>query len=281
MKASDFTIRDPFILPWEGTYYLYASDYVHNFMVYTSTDLENWTKPVKVTHLPSDFWGTKDFWAPEVHFFNGSFYLFASMYSDTRNRGTHIFRSDSPMGPFLPVSDSPATPEQWMCLDGTLHVEDGQPYMVFCHEWLQVENGTVCYVPMSNDLTHAIGEPKVMFAAADYDFVRRCPAVGSFPGGGFVTDGPYLHRCKTGELLMIWSSFGEKGYLQSVLRSDNGTLSGRWIAQNLLFETDGGHGMLFTDFQGQLRLALHHPNSGPERLTLFFVREQKGSLSIV
>ena len=36
---------------------------------------------------------------------------------------------------------------------------------------------------------------------------------------------------------MIWSSFGEKGYLQSVLRSHNGRLDGNWIAQNLLFET--------------------------------------------
>lgn len=280
MKAYDFKIRDPFILPWEGTYYLYASDYSHDFIVYTSSDLENWTAPVKVTALPKNFWATKDFWAPEVHVYQGSFYLFATMYSEKRNRGTQIFRSDSPLGPFVPISEGPATPEDWMCLDGTLFVEDGTPYMVFCHEWLQIHNGTMCYMPMSSDLSHAIEEPKVMFSAADYPFVRRCPAVRSHPGGGYVTDGPFLHRSKTGELLMIWSSFGEKGYLQSVLRSDNGKLSGNWHHQNLLFETDGGHGMLFTGFDGQLRLALHYPNSGPERLTLFSVKEEDGTLTI-
>lgn len=280
MKVTDFTIRDPFILPHNGTYYLYASDYSHDFMVYTSTDLENWTEPVKVTELPPDFWATKDFWAPEVHAYQGKFYLFATMYSETRNRGTQIFRGESPLGPFVPISDYPATPADWMCLDGTLYVEDGKPYMVFCHEWLQIQNGSVCYVPLSEDLSQPIAAPKTMFRARDYDFVRLCPSVNGFPGGGYVTDGPFLHRCKNGQLLMIWSSFGEKGYLQSVLRSDNGRLDGKWLPQNLLFESDGGHGMLFTDFEGQLRLALHHPNTGPERLTLFTVRETDGTLSI-
>ena len=280
MKTTDFTIRDPFILPWEGTYYLYASNYTHDFIVYTSMDLENWTEPVRVTNLPTDFWATKDFWAPEVHFYNGSFYLFATMYSDLHNGGTQIFRSESPFGPFLPISDGPATPKNWMCLDGTLYIEDGRPYMVFCHEWLQIRNGTVCYIPLSADLAKPIGEPRVMFSARDYDFVRPCPGNTEFPDGGYVTDGPYFHRCANGDLLLIWSSFGEKGYLQSVLRSNNGLLSGKWLPQNLLFETDGGHGMIFTDFSDQLRLALHYPNSGPERLKIVCLKEENGALYI-
>lgn len=281
MKAADFKIRDPFILPWEGTYYLYASDYVHDFIVYTSKDLENWTEPVKVTDLPADFWATQDFWAPEVHLYKGKFWLFATMFSKTRNRGTQIFRADSPMGPFEPISGGPATPEDWMCLDGTLFLEDGKPWMVFCHEWLQVRNGTVCRMPLSDDLSRPLAAPSVMFAAADYGFVRRCPGVELAPGGGYVTDGPFLYRCRTGELLLIWSSFGEKGYLQSVLRSDNGRLDGKWLPQDLLFDTDGGHGMVFRDFSGDLRLALHHPNSGPERLKLFRLEEKNGTLAVV
>lgn len=277
MKATDFTIRDPFILPYEGVYYLYASNYTHDFMVYTSTDLENWTEPVLITHLPEDFWATQDFWAPEVHLYKGKFYLFATMYSKTHNRGTQIFRSDSPTGPFEPISDGPATPAQWMCLDGTLFVEDGVPHMVFCHEWLQIQNGAMCSVPLSDDLSRTLAEPRVLFHAGDFDFVEKEPDRNT----GLVTDGPFLHRCENGDLLMIWSSFGKKGYLQSVLRSDNGRLDGNWLPQKLLFETDGGHGMLFRDFCGQLRLALHHPNSGPERLTLFQLKEENGTLSVV
>ena len=277
LKTNEFKIRDPFILPCDGTYYLYASDYVHDFMVYTSKDLDNWTEPVKVTNLPADHWGTKDFWAPEVHEYKGKFYLFGTMYSDHHNRGTQIFRSDSPMGPFVPISDGAVTPKDWMCLDGTLFVEDGKPYIVFCHEWLQVKNGAVCCAQLSDDLTCLVSEPKVLFRAKDYDFVRhevRDPE-------GFVTDGPFLHRCSDGTLTMIWSSFGEKGYLQSVLYSDNGGLNGRWLAQELLFETDGGHGMIFRDFAGRLKLALHYPNSGPEHLKLFNLTDEKGKLRIL
>ena len=30
-------------------------------------------------------------------------------------------------------------------------VEDGQPYMVFCHEWCQMKDGRMCYAPLAPD----------------------------------------------------------------------------------------------------------------------------------
>ena len=39
LKRSDIHIRDPFILPDDGKYYMYASN-GHGFMVYVSEDLE-------------------------------------------------------------------------------------------------------------------------------------------------------------------------------------------------------------------------------------------------
>ncbi len=278
MKNSEFNIRDPFILPFEGKYYLYASNYPHGFMAYISDDMTEWSAPVSVIDFPEDFWATKDFWAPEVHLYKGNFYLLASLYSETANRGTQIFKASSPLGPFKAISAGPVTPTDWMCLDGTLYCDrKGIPYMVFCHEWLQIKNGTVCYAQLSDDLTHFVTEPRVMFAAKDYSFVRHITDEAC----NFVTDGPFLHRCKNGDLLMIWSSFGENGYLESVLKSDNGEIDGKWEAQNLLFEKDGGHGMLFRDFSGNLKLPLHYPNSKDEHLVLFDVLETDGVLSLV
>ena len=49
-------------------------------------------------------------------------------------RGTQILRADKPDGPFLPLSTLQQTPLDEMALDGTLWVEDGVPYMVYCHE---------------------------------------------------------------------------------------------------------------------------------------------------
>lgn len=272
LKREDICIRDPFILPYNHKYYMYAENFPHGFKAYVSDDLENWEEPIEVLRLPKKFWATKDFWAPEVHFYRGYFYLFATLYSDTRNRGTQIFKSNSPLGPFAPISDGPITPEEWMCLDGTLYCDaSGKPYMVFCHEWVQIQDGAMCYAELSDDLMHFVSEPKVMFHASDFPFV--CD---------LITDGPFLHRCKNGDLLMLWSSYGKQGYFESVLKSDNGEIDGKWIAQEMLFEKDGGHGMFFHTFEGQMKLALHGPNTfdGNERLMLFNIEECNGRLSV-
>jgi len=39
-----------------------------------------------------------------------------------------------------------------MAFDGTLWVEEGQPYMIYCHEWVQVEDGTMELVELAPDL---------------------------------------------------------------------------------------------------------------------------------
>ena len=135
-KLSEIIIRDPFILACRqnGTYYMYGTTGSSiGFHCYESRDLENWTGPYPVFIPDSSFWGTRDFWAAEVHFYNDKYYMFASCKAEDRCRATHIFCADSPRGPFVPVSEKPATPEDWECLDGTLYVDEaGVPYLVFC-----------------------------------------------------------------------------------------------------------------------------------------------------
>ena len=175
MKREDINIRDPFILTdrENGVYYLYGTrgearrkELGYGFDVFVSRDLEEFSEPT-VVFSPSDgFWGKYDFWAPEVHFYKGKYYMFASFKADGKCRATHILRSDSPMGPFVPVSDTPATPAGQECLDGTLYVEDGIPYIVYSHEWLQVKDGEMCARRLSDDLTEAVGEPILLFRAS-------------------------------------------------------------------------------------------------------------------
>ena len=98
-------------------------------------------------------------------------------------------------------------------------------------------------------------------------------APGTVRGTGapmWVTDGPFLHRRADGALAMLWSSFGEKGYVQALATSDNGELSGTWTPSPApLFDEDGGHGMLFRAFDGRLLLALHSPNETPRERPVF------------
>ena len=82
----------------------------------------------------------------------------------------------------------PFTPEGWWCLDATLFFHEGKPYSVFCHEWLQVKNGEMWITELSSDLKKAVGEPKLIFKAAD------APWSKSWGDGNCITDGPFVHK---------------------------------------------------------------------------------------
>lgn len=290
LTLQDIHIRDPFILVDNNTYYMYASSSVGDaggVAVYTSKDLKNWTEKTQVMTLPEGNWSRGHVWAPEVHKYKDGYYLFATINEMTKwkmsregwpdyiYRGTQIFRSDSPTGPFTATSDMPQTPIDYMALDGTLYVEDNQPYMVFCHEWVQIVDGTVEYVRLDKDLAEAIGSPVRMFNGS-----ACCVAE---PGESYVTDGCFMYRTRTGKLLMIWASFGPDGYAECVAESLTGKISGPWRQQSEpLFKKDGGHAMIFTDLDGNLRLVLHSPNGGGlERARLFTLEDTGDSLRIV
>lgn len=103
-----------------------------------------------------------------------------------------------------------------MALDGTLYVEDGKPYMVFCHEWIQIEDGSIDAVPLSADLSTAAGKPLALSHATDAPWTRCRADIGElFQGRRYhasITNGPWLHRTKTGRLVMRWSSYGPTRY---------------------------------------------------------------------
>lgn len=287
MKFSEINIRDPFIVPENGKYYMYGTRGAKcwqtektpgmGFDVYISEDLETWSDPISVFEQSDDFWGTHNFWAPEVHKYNGKFYMFASFKSADRNRGTQILVSDTPDGKFTPITEYPVTPEEWMSLDGTLYVDkNGDPYIVFCHEHLQIKDGTICTMKLSHDLKKAVSEPRTLFKASDPYWARKeCDH--------WVTDGPFMYRGESGRLYMIWSSFTDDGYVQAVCYSDNGDIDGNFNHDlPLLAEKDGGHGMIFTGYDGKTYLVLHRPNNNPyERPALTQIIEKDGHLETV
>ncbi|MBO5373840.1 MAG: family 43 glycosylhydrolase [Clostridia bacterium] len=268
MNFADINIRDPFILKHEGKYYMYGTraantwdrvvdKYTLGFDVYVSDDLKSWSAPKPIFEYYDGFWGEAQFWAPEVHKYNGKFYMLATCIADGYHRGTAIFECDTPDGIFKEHSNGALTPSEWDCLDGTLYVENETPYMIFCHEWTQIKNGTICALELSRDLKRAIGEPIYLFSAGDaswrYDIRDN---------GSYVTDGPFAVR-RDKELALIWSSFYKDEYCQAVAHSSNGKIDGKWtIDDKLLFERNGGHGMIFSD-NGKNYFVFHTPNDTP------------------
>lgn len=293
MKTAEIPIRDPFVLPdkTEGVYYLFGTtDHwpwdgpAQGFTCYRSRDLFEWEGPIPAFSPPPGFWATTNFWAPEVHRFNGRYYMLASFKADKRYRGTQILVADEPAGPYAPLTDGPVTPPDWQCLDGTLYVDQrGVPWIVFCHEWLQIHNGSICAMPLTSDLKQPSGRPVYLFSASEAPWGAR----SDWPSGDdphkafptYVTDGPFLHRTARGGLLMLWSTFGKAGYAMGYARSESGDIAGPWRqTPDPLWEKDGGHGMLFRAFDGKLILTFHQPNSPPREERAVFVEvHEKGN----
>ncbi len=306
-QRSEIRIRDPFVLPdsASGTYYIYGTTTSGIFdgnierkavMVFKTKDLDNWEKPIPVFEIPENHWGRETVWAPEVHFYNGRYYLFITITSkqtlptpDGRPqnlmRGTEILVADSPEGPFQPIGDGPQTPHNWMALDGSPWIEDGKPYMVFCHEWAQITDGSFDYVLMNDDLSAPLEAPQLMFHASAAPWVRCRGDIGELYQGkryhAYVSDGNWLHRSKTGELLMLWSSYGPKKYATGIARSTSGKLEGPWKQQaEPIWLDDGGHPMLFNTFDGRLVMVIHQPNRKVERARFFEMEDMGTTLRI-
>ena len=282
MKLEEIYVIDPFILLYEGTYYLYSKLSVdaREFVVYKSGNLTDWSEPETVFKPTEDFWGKYDFWAPEVHIYRGEFYMLASFKSDTARRGTHILKANAPDGEFVPISDEPITPREWESLDGTLYVDNNnEPHIVFCHEWEQIGDGTVCEMKLSEDLTRAVTKPKVLWSASDFSGSVNVAHDNRL---SLVTDGPFLFRSERGELLATWSTMGMDGYLVCLSRSSNGDIDGKWsVMQTPVYKKNGGHGMVFNKLNGRRCFVMHKPNIHPlERASIYEFNEQKNKLTL-
>lgn len=260
MKLTDINIRDPFVLCDDNKYYLYgtrAKDFGVNtkgFDVYVSDDLKNWSTPIECFNSEMNNLNRGVNWAPEVHKYNGVYYLFATFTKENNLRGTYILKSDNPKGPFVPHSHGAVTPYEWECLDGTLYIgTDGSPYIVFCHEHTQIKDGTICYSKLKDDLTAACSKPVTLFSGSSL------LQASHLKNGHYVTDGPFIYRTTDGTLLMIWSTFIGGEYAECIAKSDNGEIDGNFVHLDPLITDDGGHGMIFTA-DNKLMLTFHSPN---------------------
>lgn len=200
-------LRDPCILYEDGVYYAYGTGWV--CYKNTSGSLNGkWEGPYNVVETPAECDGNQ--WAPEVHKYNGAFYMFTTYHSSvTNHRGCTILKSDSPMGPFVEITDGHITPKDWDSIDGTFYVDkNGDPWMVFVHEWTSTDDGVgrMACAKMSADLTEFVTEPVEMFRADDPSWATNG-----------VTDGCWMYTTEAGSLLMIWSNWDKyPGYCQTV-----------------------------------------------------------------
>ena len=292
IESGVFKLRDPYMVDFDDCYYLYGTDVSGGSWVDTSwgcyksegkTLDGKWQKLDALVYVRPEN-AVKNLWAPEVHKYNGYYYMFASYYSSaTSHRGCSILRSESPEGPFVEITNGHITPRAWDAIDGTLWVDDdGQPWMVFVHEWTSTDDGVgrMSAAKLSADLTHFISEPKELFRADDATWAND-----------HVTDGCFLYKTAEGRLLMIWSNLYDKEYRVGMAYSKDGRVDGEWVQiEEPLFtkavggKYDGGHGMIFEAEDGQKYLVVHSPNKleGVSEQAIFVpIVEKNGTLVCV
>ena len=293
VKLSEMRWRDVCILPDPVTKtYFIVGPGRRSVRMYSSKDLVSWYGPKTIYDPPQDVWGdipVVSIWAPELHYYKGKYYLFLTF--DTRHklseqwrnwlprvtRGSQVLVGDNPSGPFTAFNNHSTLPVDMMTLDGTLWVEDGIPYMVYCHEWVQITDGAVGYVRLRDDLSDTIGTPSNLFRGSQGPWTKISDQYGCH-----VTDGPYLHMGRTGKLYMIWTSGGKEGEAMGIAVSESGRLKGPWIQQaEPVYKADGGHGMIFTTFDNRLMLILHSPYNGNTRPHLFELEDTGETLKIL
>lgn len=129
---------DPAPMVYQDTVYLYTTHDEDNadgflmkdWLLYTSTDMVNWTDHGAVASLKSFSWVNKDngAWAIQVVERNGKFYMYCPIHCN----GIGVLVADSPYGPFKDPIGKPLVwqKENWYDIDPTVFIDDdGQAYM--------------------------------------------------------------------------------------------------------------------------------------------------------
>lgn len=159
---------DPAPLVYKDVVYLYtghdeddapegmAGFRMKDWLLYTSTDMVNWTDHGVVADLHNFSWagnaGWGDFengaWAAQCVERNGKFYL----YCPVQGRGIGVLVADSPFGPFTDPIGKPLIGSEYDSIDPTVLIDDdGQAYLYW-------GNPNLWYVKLNEDMISYSGE---------------------------------------------------------------------------------------------------------------------------
>ncbi len=150
---------DPAPLVYHDTVFLYTSHdeddafgfKMQDWLLYTSTDMVNWTDHGSVASLKNFKWVGIDngAWAIQVVERNGKFYMYCPI---ANGNGIGVLVSDSPYGPFKDPIGKPLIKNSSDDIDPTILIDDdGQAYLYW-------GNPNLYYVTLNQDMISYSGE---------------------------------------------------------------------------------------------------------------------------
>jgi beta-xylosidase len=250
-------LADPTIFEHDGTYYLYGTTNNPNikeegFLVYTSTDLENWEGPAGkhdgFAFKKGDGYGTTGFWAPQVFERNGKFYM-----AYTADEHIAIAEGDNPLGPFTNTGN--AVPSDGKQIDPYVFYENDKIYLY--------------HVRLNDGNRISVAEMEDDFSAIKPETLTECihatqPWENTANTAWTVTEGPTVF--KNGDLYyMLYSAndYTNKDYAVGYATSSSPL--GPWdkagsspfISRNIVKYPGTGHGDLFYSTSGEMYYVFH------------------------
>lgn len=129
-----------------------AGFFMYDWLLWSTTDMVNWTEHGAVASLKDFSWRSRDngAWAIQCVERNGKYYLYAPLHG----HGIGVLVSDSPHGPFHDPLGQPLVwqKEHWEDIDPTVFVDDdGQAYMYW-------GNPNTYYVKLNDDMISVKGD---------------------------------------------------------------------------------------------------------------------------
>lgn len=167
-----FEGADPFLLTYEGKYYIYATNSQDGFRVYVSDDLIEW-QDRGYCLKKGDVMGEDRFWAPEIIVRNGKFYM---VYASEEHLA--IATSDSPLGPFTQRE------KKWLiagkAIDGHFFLDDDGTLWLY---YVRIQGENLIYVAKLNDdvsILQEKDEKLLLRAEKDWELKKGLVAEGPF-----------------------------------------------------------------------------------------------------
>ena len=141
-----------------------AGFFMYDWLLWSTTDMVNWTEHGAVASLKEFSWRTRDngAWAIQTVERNGKFYLYAPLHG----HGIGVLVADSPYGPFKDPLVKPLVwqKEHWDDIDPSVFVDsDGQAYMYW-------GNPHVYCIKLNEDMISTSGD---IFVLNQQDGVMR------------------------------------------------------------------------------------------------------------
>lgn len=252
-------LADPTIFHREGIYYLYGTggdkEVDEGFLVYTSTDLKNWTGPAGSNEgyalKKGDVFGEDGFWAPQVFHHGDKFYMFY-----TASQHIAVAVSNSPLGPFSQQEKKPLIRKERNIDPYVFIDDDGTKYL---YHVIVADGGNRIYVAALEDDLSAIKDEtltKCIEATAPWENIEQAK--------WSVIEGPTVVK-QEGLYYLFYSAnhFQSKDYAVGYAVSESPF--GPWkkhesnpiLGRHNTHKNGSGHGDLFVDTDGNWKYVFH------------------------